>query len=82
MILVCLLVFFGLTLVISSMATAYWLANLSCTMIATGCQSASGELFIGMMFSLVGIVFWATLALGVFILWWGFRVKSHHLRKY
>lgn len=82
MILVCLLVFFGLTLVVSSMATAYWLASLSCAMTVTGCQSAGTELFFGLMFSLVGIVFWATLALGVFMLWWGFRVKSHHLRKY
>lgn len=79
MILVCLLILFGTILILSSMATAYWLASLSCTMNGVDCTQSGGELFLNIMFSLVGVVFWAALALGLFMLWWGFRVKTHHL---
>lgn len=79
MILVYVLIFFGLLVVFSSIATAYWLASLGCTMHITECSQSGAELFIDLMFSLVGVVFWATLAFGIFMLWWGFRVKTHHL---
>lgn len=78
MILVYVLTFFGCVLIAGSMATAYWLASLSCAMHAA-CNQSGGELFIDILFSLIGIVFWATLALGVYMVWWGFRIKSHHL---
>lgn len=80
MILVSVLIFFGLIVIFSSMAMAYWLASLGCTMAVAECTQSGGELYIGFMFSLVGVVFWATLAFGIFMLWWGFRVKTHHLQ--
>ena len=57
MILVYVLIFFGLLVVFSSIATPYWLASLGCTMHITECSQSGAELFIDLMFSLVGVVF-------------------------
>lgn len=81
MILVCVLMFFGAILVIGSMVTAYWLAALACAAHAAGCDQSGSDLFFGILITPVGIVFWATLALGVFMLWWGYRVKTRHLKQ-
>lgn len=79
MILVWVLIFFGLVVTLGAPATAYWLAVLSCSMDASGCEHSGTTLLTGIMMSWIGLVFWATMALGLFMLWWGFRVKTHHL---
>lgn len=81
MILVCILIFFGAILAIGSMVTAYWLAVLSCAAHAAGCHQSGSSLLFGILISPVGIVFWATLALGIYMVWWGFRVKTRHLKQ-
>lgn len=81
MILVWVLIFFGAVLMVGSMLTAYWLAALSCAMHSTGCDQSGTTLFFDLLISPVGIVFWATLALGLFMVWWGYRVKTHHLKQ-
>lgn len=81
MILVYVLMFFGAILGIGSMVTAYWLAALSCAAHAAGCDQSGSALLFDILISPVGIVFWATLALGIFMVWWGYRVKTHHLKQ-
>jgi len=67
----------GANLAVGSAAVAFYLASFGCAMGAADGQCGEGAfgLFIDLMSSGSGIVFWIVIAAGLALVWWGSRIR-------
>lgn len=70
------LIIIGLVLAIGSLTGAYWIAELACGMNPTGCTTDGFTLFIDLMTSKEGLLFWAPAAAGLVFFLMGLRART------
>lgn len=70
------LIIIGLVLALGSLTGAYWIASLGCTMNPAGCTSDGLTLFIDLMTSKEGLLFWAPTAAGLVFFLIGLRARA------
>jgi len=66
----------GSIIAVGSLVLTYWLASLACAMNTTACLQDGRNLFGHLMTSSEGLIFWAGMVAGTFLVWWGLRVKE------
>lgn len=70
------LMIIGLVLAIGSLTGAYWIASLGCTVNPAGCTTDGVTLFIDLMSSKEGLLFWAPAAAGLVFFLMGLRARA------
>lgn len=72
-----LLMILGANIIAGSIAAAFWRAALECAMGApyASCTEGAVRLFVGIMSSVEGLVYWAVMAIGAWVFLRGRRMR-------
>ncbi len=68
----------GANIAVGAIAAAFWRAALQCALEARegGCAQGGVALFVEMLVSAEGIIYWAVVAAGLWVFWRGKRMRS------
>ena len=72
------LIILGVNIAVWSVGAAFWRAALECAMVAQGgmCPEGTGGLFIKLMTSPAGLIYWLAVLVGLSVFWWGKRIRA------
>jgi len=72
----------GANIVAASIAVAFWRAALQCAIEARGgaCPQGGAALFVEMMTSSAGLIYWVVIAVGLLVFWRGKRIRAQGYR--
>ncbi len=72
------LILLGVNLAVGSLALAFYLAFFGCAMGAADgtCKQGASAVFIALMSSSSGIVFWVAVVVGALLVWKGWRLRQ------
>lgn len=78
-----LLMIVGANMAVGSLAVAFWLAAFQCALEAQGgsCKQSGVTLFVEMMISGRGLVYWAVIVIGLLVFWRGKRMRTEGPRE-
>ena len=72
--LVALLIVIGVNVSVASLAGAFWHASFECAQRA--CDQGAVGLFIELLFSMVGLLYWFVIAVGLLVVWRGVKLRQ------
>lgn len=71
------LMIFGANLIVGSIAFAFWVGSFDCAMESTqSCGGRAFELFIDIMGSRDGAIFWMLIVVGLLVFWRGKQMRA------